>query len=90
MARNTKTVRVLFSVEVIVPLDNPNTMTQGPGPVLMGFVGDMMSERLSNAPGWLGDEVPWGNSMGPFELEAVEEYDPLTDQWRRVGWRQRV
>lgn len=84
----TKTVRVLFSVEVEVPLDNPNTMEEGPGPYLHGWLDAMVNETLCDIPGHADEDVPWRDNVGDFELFAVEESDPTVAKgaWRRVGW----
>lgn len=67
----TMKVRVLFSIEVEVPKGNPNTMQEGPGPMLFGFLQDVVGNQLSEAPGCL--EAPWRNDIGDFKLHAVEE-----------------
>lgn len=66
-----KIVQVLFSVEVEIPVDNPNNMTEGPGPCLHGFLEKDVNEMLSNVPGQL--EVPWRNDVGSFKLHSVQE-----------------
>lgn len=70
----TRTVRVLFSIEVEVPAKNPNTMKEGPGPVLFDFLDDTVQNTLSDAPGCLNEEeCPWLKDIGDFKLHAVEE-----------------
>ena len=80
--KKTRTVRVLFSVEVDVPLRNPNTMREGPGPYLHGFLEPAVTEQLSEAPGCA--EVPWCNDIGDFKLHSVEERS-ATGRWLLAG-----
>lgn len=71
---NKRTVRVLFSIEVDVPIKNPNTMTAGPGPVLFGFLEDAVNDQLSEIPGLLTEKsAPWQDAVGSFKLHSVEE-----------------
>lgn len=79
--KKTKMVRVLFSVEIKVPLDNPNTMEEGPGPYLFGWLQDAVESSLSEIPGNAQKDIPWKNDVGSFKLEAVEEH--IGKAWRR-------
>jgi len=70
----TRKVRVLFSIDVEVPENNPNSMTDGPGPMMFGFLEETVNNALSDTPGLL--EVPWCDGVGPFELHSVQEVKP--------------
>lgn len=86
--KKTKTVRVLFSVDVEVPLDHPNTMKKGPGPDLYDVLEGMAGCVLGDATSFVEHTISWYNDIGAFKLFAVEESDPTISKgaWRRVGW----
>lgn len=67
----TRKIRVLFSVEVTIPVNNPNGLDQGPGPMIFGFIQETVDNCLSDIPGLLN--VPWADSVGDFKLHGVQE-----------------
>lgn len=71
MATKKRTVRLLFSIDVDIPSDAPNTLVEGPGPWLEGFLGNDVSDKLASAVGFIPDEWHW--TYGAFRLHAVEE-----------------
>ena len=77
-----KTIKVLFSVQVDVPLDNPNSEKLGPGPMLFGFLDETMQNALSEAPGNL--DAPWAAFIGAFRLEGADERMAKGGKWKRV------
>lgn len=66
----TKTIRVLFSIDVVVAKDNPSNMKEGPGPWMFGFLEDDVNNSLSNAFGMM--PASW-KDIGDFKLHSVTE-----------------
>lgn len=71
--KHNKTVRVLFSIELDVPLENPNTMKEGPGPYLLGYLQALVDEHLCDVCATSDDPLVQKWDVGPFKLHSVKE-----------------